>query len=263
MGLTFATFNVNGIRARLTLLSRWLKEKRPVDVLLMQEIKCRNDAFPHRDFEAMGYTCAVNGEKGFNGVAICAKAPLTNVITHFDAPTLDRQKRLVQAQINKTTVICCYAPRGAKTGEKKAFKAAFYRELTDYITQTLPRKPALLLGGDLNVALTESDVYDPALFQGEVGFLPEERAALRSLLQTGLHDCWHRHHRPDIAPFTWWDYRTAAIWRNEGMRLDYLLASDTLCENLEEIAVDLWPRRRKTPTPSDHAPVVATFKEAA
>jgi len=258
----YATFNVNGIRARMGLLARWIEQKCAPDVLLLQEIKCQNDAFPHRDFEALGYTCAVNGEKGFNGVAICAKAPLTNVITDFGAPALERQKRLIQAQIDQTTILCCYAPRGAESGEKHAFKADFFRELTDYVAQTLQHTPRLLLGGDLNVALRDDDVYDPALFEGKVGFLPEERAALRALLATGLRDCRPKND-PDTPAFTWWDYRTAGIWRNEGMRLDYLLASDTLCESLKEITVDLWPRRRKSPTPSDHAPVVALFEETA
>jgi exodeoxyribonuclease-3 len=260
--MTLCTFNVNSIRARLDLLLRWLDEKRPVDVLCLQEIKCETDAFPYEAFETRGYRCAVHGQKGRHGVAICAKTPLASVKTHFDHDALDHESRLIEATIGQITVLCCYLPHGDVTGDKHAFKLAFFDALQSYAARKLTTTTHLILAGDLNVARTPLDLYDPAVFEGRTGFLPDERAKMEALLQTGLRDCFREHH-PDSPGFTWWDYRTAGIWRNEGMRIDYILASEPLCPAITEIEVDLWTRKRRSPTPSDHAPVVARIEVPA
>ncbi len=239
---------------------RWLDEKRPVDILCLQETKCASDQFPVSPFQERGYHLAINGQKRLNGVAICSKLPLENIVTHFDHEILDAEKRLVQADIGETTILNCYIPRGGEEGqERHAFKMAFFDALRAYVVALLAYKERVLLLGDFNVALESIDVYDTAVFEGAVGFLPSERDKMRTLLNAGLHDCF-RHAHPDQKAFTWWDYRTAAIWRDEGMRIDYILASDALCPLLEKIEVDLWTRRRRSPTPSDHAPLVASFK---
>ena len=259
MAVTLGSFNVNSIRSRVDLILRWLTEKRPVDILCCQEIKCEAAQFPAEPFEKLGYHVAVNGQKRLNGVAICSKLPFDAVKTDFGSDLLDREKRLIEAHIGETAVLNCYLPRGGEEGgERHAYKMAFYEALTDYARDLLNRHEKVVLLGDFNVALEAIDVYDTEVFEGAVGFLPSERERLRALLDAGLHDCFRRLH-PDEKAFTWWDYRTAGIWRDEGMRIDYILASDALCAALEAIDVDLWTRRRRSPTPSDHAPLVATF----
>jgi exodeoxyribonuclease-3 len=260
MSISICSFNVNSIRARIELIQRWLTEKRSIDILCFQEIKCTSDQFPVETFEALGYHCAINGEKRFNGVAICSKYPITSVKTTFGIEVLDRQKRLIEAKIGDSVILNCYIPRGDLEGEERhSYKMAFYDALTDYTRHLLSEHEKVILLGDFNVALTDRDVYDVSHFEGEVGFLPSEKEKLLALMGVGLEDCLRKEY-PDKHIFTWWDYRTAGIWRNEGMRIDYIFASQPLCQYLESIEVDLWTRKRRTPTPSDHAPLIANFK---
>jgi exodeoxyribonuclease-3 len=261
MAVTLCTFNVNSIRSRVDLILRWLTEKRPVDILCFQEIKCEAAQFPAEPFEKLGYHVAVNGQKRLNGVAVCSKLPIASVKTEFGVEILDREKRLIETVVGETAILNCYVPRGGLEGEEKhAYKMAFFDALTDYAGALLQRHSRVVLLGDFNVALGELDVYDTEVFEGAVGFLPSEKEKMRALLDTGLGDCYRRLH-PDEKAFTWWDYRTAGIWRDEGMRIDYILGSARACEALTAIDVDLWTRRRRSPTPSDHAPVVATFEK--
>ncbi len=261
MALSICTFNVNSIRSRVDLIRRWLTEKREVDILCLQEIKCESEQFPYEAFESIGYNCVVNGQKRLNGVAICSKLPLSSVKTEFGNETLDREKRLIEAQIGDTVLLNCYIPRGGLEGEERFnYKMAFYDALREYTGSLLKEGKRVLLAGDFNVALTDLDVYDPEVFEGAVGFLPEEKKRLEKLLESGFCDCYRKLH-PKERSFTWWDYRSAGIWRDEGMRIDYIFASEKLCEDCISAEVDLWTRRRRTPTPSDHAPLIVSFKE--
>ncbi len=254
---TIATFNVNSIRVRVDLIARWLEEKNRVDILCLQELKCEASQFPAESFEKLGYSVAINGEKRYNGVAVCSRLPVKRVKTVFDVEVLDRQKRLIEVEIEDMVVLNVYAPHGEsdEADPKHLFKMAFYDALTAYVAQLQKHYEKVVVLGDLNVALTDMDVYDPALFTGRVGFLESEKEKLQALLQSGLIDCYRIKH-PNEKGFTWWDYRTAGIWRDEGMRIDYILATDAVVLLCEEIDVDLWTRRRRTPTPSDHAPLV-------
>ncbi|WP_353662975.1 exodeoxyribonuclease III [Hydrogenimonas sp. SS33] len=260
MGVSVCSFNVNSIRSRVDLIVRWLTEKRAVDILCFQEVKCEAEQFPHDKFEALGYQSVVNGQKRLNGVAITSRLPLEDIKTEFGDDMLDREKRLIQARVGETVLLNCYIPRGGPEGEERhAYKMAFFDALRSYVEKLLKVHDKVMLLGDFNVALTDLDVYDTEVFEGAVGFLPSEQAKMEALLQSGLNDCFRKLH-PDEKAFTWWDYRTAAIWRDEGMRIDYILGSEPLCPALENIEVDLWTRRRRSPTPSDHAPLVARFK---
>ena len=256
-----ATFNVNSIRSRVDLVTTWLKEKNPIDILCMQELKCEEAQFPKSPFEALGYEIAINGEKRYNGVAICSKLPISRIKTTFDIEVLDRQKRLIEVEIEGVTILNVYAPHGEsdKSDPKHLYKMDFYEALTDYVNALLKSTDKVILLGDFNVALEDIDVYDPAVFEGYVGFLESEKAKLRQLIDTGLVDCFRTKY-PEAKAFTWWDYRTAGIWRDEGMRIDYILAGDALQNRCKEIGVDLWTRRRRTPTPSDHAPLVGKLE---
>ncbi len=259
MALSVCTFNVNSIRSRIDLISRWLSEKRDVDILCLQEIKCQSEQFPFEAFESLGYSCAVNGQKRLNGVAVCSKTPFSEIRMEFDDEILDREKRLIEVKTEQTAVLNCYIPRGGEVGsERYDYKMEFFDALRAYVKGLLEREERVVVLGDFNVALEDIDVYDPELFEGAVGFLPSEKKKMRSLLKCGLHDCFRELH-PESRSFTWWDYRSAGIWRDEGMRIDYILANERMCGECLGAEVDLWTRRRRSPTPSDHAPLIAEF----
>ena len=254
-----ATFNVNSINARIDLIRRWLEEKNPVDVLCMQEIKCEEHKFPFGVFEELGYRCAVYGQKGYNGVAICSKLGFEEVQKGFGDPFWDEQKRFIKARIKGVDICNVYAPHGDLDGPKHSYKLTFFDYLRQYIQERYDlARDLMLLVGDLNLAREDKDVWAPELLRGSVDFMDDEREAFEKLISIGLHDLFRECH-PNEHGFTWWDYMTAAIWRDEGMRIDYILASDPMKERCKEIVVDLWTRRRRSPKPSDHAPVVATF----
>ncbi|OQX73525.1 MAG: exodeoxyribonuclease III [Campylobacteraceae bacterium 4484_4] len=261
--MTIATFNVNSIRSRVDLIVRWLKEKNSVDILCLQELKCEEAQFPKAAFEKLGYHIAINGQMRYNGVAVCSKFPFTYVKTEFGDTVLDEQKRLIEVQIGDLVILNVYAPHGEsdESDPKHLYKMAFYDALTTYLRSLKKRQSEIVVLGDLNVALSDHDVYDPAVFEGQVGFLESEKEKLRALMEIGLRDCYREKH-PDESGFTWWDYRTAAIWRNEGMRIDYILATDAVYRRCKQIDVDLWTRRRRSPTPSDHAPLVGKLSDA-
>ncbi|RUM64779.1 MAG: exodeoxyribonuclease III [Sulfurospirillum sp.] len=256
-----ATFNVNSIRSRVDLIATWLKEKNPVDILCMQELKCEEAQFPKAPFEALGYEIAVNGEKRYNGVAVCSRLPLKRVKREFGVEVLDRQKRLIEVEIEDMVILNVYAPHGDsdESNPKHLYKMEFYDALRAYVAALHETYEKVIVLGDMNVALEDIDVYNPEIFEGSVGFLESEKEKLRALIDVGLHDCY-RNKYPDTKAFTWWDYRTAGIWRDEGMRIDYILATDAVVALCEDISVDLWTRRRRTPTPSDHAPLVGIVK---
>jgi len=258
--LTLATFNVNSIKARKDLIIRWLEEKVKIDVLCFQEIKCEERNFPFEEFEKLGYECAVFGQKAYNGVAICSKYPMSDIQKGFGDERFDLQKRMIKAKIKDIIVYNVYAPHGGEEGsEKHRYKLEFFEYLREFIKQKHDlENEKISIVGDLNVAREDIDVYDPVFFQGKTDFMDDEREIFEKFLDIGLIDLF-RYAHPLKRGFTWWDYRTAGVFRDEGMRIDYILASSSLSEQLKDIKVDMWTRKRRKPTPSDHAPLIADF----
>ena len=258
--MKICTFNVNSIRARKDLIIKWLNHREnDLDVLLIQELKAIPDQFPYTDFQALGFSCAVFGQKAYNGVCICTKLPMESVVMGFQAEQWDDQKRMISARIQGITIVNVYAPHGGFPGsEKHDYKQAWYKRFLYHLdTHWTPQIP-LIAAGDFNVALQNLDLYSPEELLGTIGTLKEERNAFQKILDWGVIDVF-RHLHPNQKQFTWWDYQTAGIWRDEGMRIDYFLCSEPLIPRIKGIEVDLWPRRRRTPTPSDHAPVILTL----
>lgn len=257
--MKICTYNVNSIRVRMDLISQWLDQrKQDVDVLCFQELKATDDNFPLEPFEKMGYMCDVFGQKAYNGVAICSRFPMDNIRKGFGDPRWDEQRRLIASKIKGIHVINIYAPHGGLKGEEKhAYKQDWYAKFITFLQESFSPKDPILIVGDMNVAHTDLDVHNPSALEGTIGTLPEEREAFRNLLAWGLTDVF-RHLYPERSQFTWWDYIGGAIWKNEGMRIDYALCSEPLIPRINEVEVDLWPRRRRTPKPSDHAPLLVT-----
>jgi exodeoxyribonuclease III len=243
-----ATWNVNSLNARLARVVSWLEANRP-DVLLLQETKLKDDAFPTGAFADLGYACAHHGQGQWNGVAIVSRVGLADV----ERGLSDGEARLIGATCGGLRAYSCYVPNGrALEDPHYAFKLRWLEELRVRLEGRDRTTPAVV-GGDFNVAPTDLDVWDPAALAGMTHVSGPERAALEALASTGLVDVVRRLH-PDEPCFTWWDYRGGAFHRGWGMRIDLVYLDPALAERVTGAFIDR--DARKGDKPSDHAPVV-------
>ncbi len=253
--MKIATWNVNSIRARLDRLLHWLEKAQP-DVLCLQELKVTDEAFPSEALQKAGYQAAVFGQKTYNGVAILSREELSEVtrgMPGFD----DLQARVVAATVRGVRVISAYFPNGEQVGtEKYAYKLAWIERMREYLNQCYSPAQPLALCGDFNVARDERDVAHPAQWGGSVLFHETARDALENLRLWGLIDVVRQQH-PEGGIYSWWDYRMLAFPKNNGLRIDYIFATEPLARRCCEAEIDR--EERKGPKPSDHAPVLAVF----
>jgi exodeoxyribonuclease-3 len=252
--MKIATWNVNSIRARIEHVEKFLKEENP-EILCIQETKVQNADFPVDNLKKIGYFSVFSGQKSYNGVAVLSKVPFKNFKTDlFDT---NGQKRTMELTANGLTIINGYYPRGGKRGEDAFFfKLEFFEKMRSYLATNHSPMENIVLCGDFNVAIDENDVWDPEFLQSEVGFLKEERDAIKRLMDFGLVDIFRKFH--EERAFTWWDYRGGAFRRNEGMRIDYILSTKLLSEKAKNCEIKTTYRKLKKP--SDHAPVLADFE---
>ncbi len=252
--MKIATWNVNSIRVRIEHVEKFLQEEKP-DLLCIQETKAQDKDFPLDSFKKEGYFAVFSGQKSYNGVAILSKLPFKDVKTDlFDT---NGQKRTMELVVNDVTIINGYYPRGADKGEDPFFfKLEFFEKMTNYLTSNHSSLENIVLCGDFNVALEENDVWDAELLQNAVGFLKEEREALHRLMDFGLTDIFRKFSKEKA--FTWWDYRGGSFRKNEGMRIDYILATTPIAEKAKNCEIKTSYRKLKRP--SDHVPVVANFE---
>ncbi|BAU46717.1 exodeoxyribonuclease III [Sulfurifustis variabilis] len=251
--MKLATWNVNSIRARLPHVLDWLDRQRP-DVACLQETKVPDEEFPKLELQAAGYVVLHAGQKGYNGVATLVRHSATEVLT--EAPGLDSgQKRFLAATIAGVRVLNVYVPNGERVGSPKyAYKLEWLEALRAWLAGELARHERLVIVGDFNIAPEDRDVYEPKLWRNQVLFSEPERDALRSLVGLGLVDLFRRF-TSEAGHYTWWDYRAGAFRRNQGLRIDHILASPALAARAKACFIDREPRGRERP--SDHAPVVA------
>lgn len=246
-----ATWNVNSLRVRLPHVLNWLSTNQP-EVLCLQETKLEDNQFPLDALQQVGYQATFSGQKTYNGVAILSRVAASEVV--FNLPNFnDAQKRMIAATIEGIRTVCIYVPNGQNPGsDKYQYKLAWLAALREWIMNELVRHPKLVLLGDYNIAPEDRDVYDPQAWEGNVLVSEAERAAFHALERLGLRDCFRLFEQPERS-YTWWDYRMTAFHRNMGLRIDHILASETLgCRRCD---IDRAPR--KLERPSDHAPVVA------
>ncbi len=252
-----ATFNVNGVRARLACVVEWVRKNDP-DVLCLQEVKCQNKDFPSQSFQELGYTVTVRGQKSFNGVAILSKRPPMEALEVFDYWGTDSEARFLTVLVDNVWVVNTYVPQG-RAVENPAFqyKLNFLGSLKSWLQNRFtPTDPVVWLG-DINVAPTPLDVFDPDRYEGGVGAHPRERQALLDIVSWGLTDLFRMRH-PDKKGFTFWDYRLpGSFQRNLGWRLDHILAGAPLAQRCIDCEVDESVRGEEKP--SDHAPVYAVI----
>ncbi len=256
--LKIATWNVNSLRVRGEQLLEWLRSAQP-DIVGLQETKMQDPDFPHGQFTAAGYHSIFSGQKTYNGVALLARLPILDVVR--DIPDFDDPpRRVLAATIGPFRVINLYVPNGQAPGsEKFAYKLRWLEALTRWLRTEAGRHPGLVVLGDFNVAPEDRDVHDPGAWVGSVHVSPEERAAFASVLQLGLVDTFRQFDQPEKS-FSWWDYRQGAFRRNNGLRIDLILAHRKLLPALVECRIDVDPRRVERA--SDHTPVVAVFDAA-
>lgn len=259
--MKIGSFNVNSIKARKDLVLEWLKHRaNDIDVLCLQELKTEDAGFPTADFEKLGFESHLFGQRAYNGVAILSKVKPRRLVKGFDDEAWDAQRRLIRADFPGVRVINVYAPHGDERGKEKfVYKQEWYRNFRKFLAANFTPDDPLLIVGDFNVAHREIDVYSPEELADSIGTMPEERAAFESLLNWGLADAFRRLY-PEKKQFTWWDYIGGAIWKDQGMRIDYALATEALMKKIRSVEVDLWPRRRQKPTPSDHAPLIVNLE---
>lgn len=255
--LSIATFNINSINARIPNLLAWLDETR-VDIVLLQETKCLDEAFPRLEIEERGYNIAVYGQKTYNGVAILSKFPLEDIVRGLPGDPSDEQARYIEAIASipggAMRVASAYVPNGQDvTSDKFPYKLRFLERLRAHWATRLPLHEIAVLGGDFNVAPEAIDVYDAKALDGSVCYHPAERERLRALLHLGFYDAFRVLH-PTTQQFSWWDYRGGAYERGHGLRIDHLLLSAHAADRLERCEVDEKPRQQERP--SDHTPVV-------
>jgi exodeoxyribonuclease III len=250
-----ATWNVNSLRVRLPQLLEWLATA-DVDVVALQETKLTDDAFPVAELRAAGYHSVWSGQKTYNGVALLSRVEASAVVR--DMPGFDDpQRRVLGANIGGVRVLDLYVPNGQSVGSDKfLYKLGWLRSLRDWLRQELAAHPLLLVLGDFNIAPEDRDVHDPAAWVGSVLVSPEERAALRDTQALGLVDVFRQFEQPP-GSFSWWDYRAGAFRRNQGLRIDLLLASRALAARCSACTIDVIPRRSERA--SDHTPVIAMF----
>jgi len=252
-----ATFNVNGIRARLDILLDWLAENEP-DVLAIQEIKCEDDKFPIADFEDAGWHAAVHGQKAYNGVALVSRSPILGVATGFGDPMMPEDCRIISGQVGSVTVVNTYVPNGSAVGtDKFEYKLKWMERFAAWIGERFRSSDPVVWLGDVNVAPTEDDVFDPAQHRGKVGFHPDEIERLERIVDWGWTDLF-RKFSSGPEHYTFWEmYIPKSFERNLGWRIDHVYAAEGLAAKCASCSIDKAPRALERP--SDHTPVVAEF----
>jgi exodeoxyribonuclease-3 len=251
--MRIATFNINGLNARLPALLQWLEEKQP-DVACLQELKTPHEKFPEEAINAAGYQAIWHGQKSWNGVAILVRGtePVVEAGRGLAGDPEDAQSRYIEAAVNGVLIACLYLPNGNPApGPKFDYKLQWMERLILRGAELLASGSPVVLAGDFNVIPTEFDVYKPERWVNDALFRAETREAFGRLMAQGWTDSLRSMH-PDEKIFTFWDYFRDAYGRDAGLRIDHLLLSPSLAGELKAAGVDRDVRGREKP--SDHAP---------
>lgn len=254
--MKLATWNINSIRARTDRLVKWLAAEEP-DILCLQETKVEDTGFPVDALKGAGYEVAFHGQRSYNGVAIAAKQPITDVTRGFGDNEADDDARLISAKVGDLRVISIYVPNGQDLdSDKFPYKLAWYKRLRAYLDRTAKLDDQLVVCGDTNVTADDRDVWSPDAWRGKIHCSEPERAAFAEVVGFGLVDLF-RKHNPDGGVYSWWDYRGVSFFKNQGLRIDHILATPSVAARSTACVIDR--NARKGQDASDHAPVIATL----
>ncbi len=258
--MKIATYNVNGINARLPVLLKWLKTSKP-DVVCLQELKAPDEKIPKAEIRNAGYKALWHGQKRWNGVAILAREELEieEMSRGLEGEPEDEQSRYLEAVINETVIGCLYLPNGNPApGPKFDYKMRWFERLSKRAKELLDHNVPVVLTGDYNVMPTEKDVYKPERWVDDALFRPEVREAFHNLVAQGWTDAIRKLY-PEETIYTFWDYFRNAYGRNAGLRIDHFLLSPHLSDRLKAAGVDKDVRGWEKS--SDHAPVWIELKD--
>jgi exodeoxyribonuclease III len=259
--MKIATWNINGIKARIESLCQWLTDFSP-DIVCLQEIKSVDEGFPRQEIEALGYHVETHGQKGFNGVAILSKLKPEDVMRGLPGDETDEQSRYIEAVFSwKSGVVrvaSIYLPNGNPSDDpvKYPYKLAWMERLRRHAEQRLTLEEPLILAGDYNVIPEPHDCFDPKVWATDALFLPQTRAAFRRLENLGLTDAV-RATSDQTKLYTFWDYQAGAWQKNNGIRIDHLMLSPEAADRLTATSIEKTVRAWEKP--SDHVPVVGYF----
>jgi len=257
--LRIASWNINGLRARLDFLKIWLADRRP-DVVGLQELKLTDEQFPHAELEKLGYQALTHGQKSWNGVAILAREPIAPVQRGLPGQAA-LGARLLTGRIGDLDFTTVYCPNGKHLGhEDYPGKLAWFDDLARHLREQCDPTGAAILCGDFNICRSAIDSWDEAGLADHIFHTADERQRLQQLLDWGLVDVY-REIFPDKQAFSWWDYRGGAFHRKQGLRIDLMLATRTAMARVHGAEIDRDYRKKKDGlTASDHAPVWLDLK---
>ena len=253
--MKISSWNINSVRARIENIINYIKDTNP-DILLLQEIKTENKNFPFNDFKNLGYSSYVYGQKSYNGVAFLSKIDVKKIDIKF-IKDKNRQSRIIVGEIqNKSKIIKIiniYVPNGNPIGtEKYEYKKEWYISFIKNIKKILSDNENIIIGGDFNVIPEEIDVYDYKKYQNDALFKLEIRKKFRELINCGFHDIY-RYFNKKKQDYTFWDYMSGAWQKNNGMRIDHFLISNSLLNDVKKVNINKNPRSKIKP--SDHTPI--------
>ena len=253
--MLISSWNVNSVRARIENIKSYLVKYKP-DILMMQEIKTEDLNFPYDDFSSMDYESHVFGQKSYNGVAIISKHKLTNIKTDLIKDKL-KQSRIISAELTYQKkiiqLINIYTPNGNPVDtEKYEYKKDWLDNLIKQLRSILKKNPNIILGGDFNIIPAAEDVYNVKSFEDDALYRLEIRKKLREMINLGFNDVY-RHFHDDKEGYTFWDYMRGAWQKNNGMRIDHFLVSNSMIDKIKSININKDPRGREKP--SDHTPI--------
>lgn len=253
--MIISSWNVNSVRARIENIKDYLKKYSP-DILLMQEIKTEDQNFPYEEFKKLSYECHVFGQKSYNGVAIVSKLKLSNIKIDLIKDKL-KQSRIISGEVEfkkkKIQLINIYVPNGNPVDtDKYKYKVTWLDSLIKQLENLSKKNQNIILAGDFNIIPEENDVYNPKSFEDDALFRLEIRKKYRTMVNMGYVDAF-RHFYSEKEGYTFWDYMRGAWQKNNGMRIDHFLVSNSLTNLLKKININKNPRGKEKP--SDHTPI--------
>ena len=257
--MKIASWNVNSIRARIENIKKYIKSSLP-DIVLLQEIKTEEHNYPFEDLKKLGYLSYVNGQKSYNGVCILSINKLNKIKTDLPGDTI-KQSRFISTEIKikdkKVNLINIYVPNGNPVDtEKYTYKLSWLELLIKYIEKKRKENSSIILSGDFNIIPEEKDVYAPEMYLNDALFRLEVRKKFRELINMGLNDVF-RIFNKEKGNYTFWDYMRGSWQKNNGLRIDHILITNNLLDQIKKIEIKKDIRNQVKP--SDHVPIECTF----
>ncbi len=253
--MLISSWNVNSVRARILNITEYLKKFSP-DILMIQEIKTEDKNYPYEKIKSLNYNSYVFGQKAYNGVAILSKEKISDLKNDI-INDKKKQSRIIKAEFNfkkkNIQLINIYTPNGNPVDtEKYDYKLYWLDSFIKHLKLLSKKNGNIIIGGDFNIIPSAEDVHDPKGYENDALYRLEVRKKLREIINIGFNDSY-RYIHPDKEGYTFWDYTSGAWQKNNGMRIDHFLVSNSLINNVKDVKINKFPRGRQKP--SDHTPI--------